>query len=101
MCWRRNTATRRFRHKKPPINEGVGAEMHWLIHDMHRELKSRGYPGGENNPVILKCDGESSIIAVRDRLARYHGGQVTPEDIHQGRRSAMVQWRRLAKQSED
>ena len=58
--------------------------MHWLIHDMHRELKSRGYPGGENNPLILKCDGESSIIAVRDRLARYHGGQVTPEDTPPG-----------------
>ena len=63
---------------------GTGAEMHWLIHDMHKELKSWGYPGGENNPIILKCDGENAIGAVRDRLGRYHGGQVTPEDTPPG-----------------
>ena len=51
---------------------------------MHRKLKSWGYLGGENNPNILKCDGENAIGAVRDRLGRYHGEQVAPEDTPPG-----------------
>ena len=58
---------------------GEGSEMDWLIKDMHEELKSWGYPGGENNELILKSDGEPAIVAVRERLSRYHGGKITPE----------------------
>ena len=28
---------------------------------------------------MVKTDGESSIVALRDAVARYHGGIVTPE----------------------
>ena len=39
-----------------------------------------GAHGGEaNDNIVLKTDGESSIVALRDALARYHGGIVTPE----------------------
>ena len=42
-------------------------------------MKSWGYPGGGSNALILKSDGEPAIIAVREALARCHGGRVTPE----------------------
>ena len=42
---------------------GEGNEMDWLIKDMHEELKSWGHPGGENNELILKSDGEPAIVA--------------------------------------
>ena len=58
---------------------GEGTEMEWLIKDMHEELKSWGYTGGNGGELILKSDGENSIKAVRDALGRYHGGKVTPE----------------------
>ena len=58
--------------------EGDG-DNSWLVKDMHQELKSWGYPGGARNALILKSDGEPAIIAVREALARCHGGRVTPE----------------------
>ena len=35
--------------------------------------------GGEGGKVILKCDGEPAMKAVRDALGRYHGGVIIPE----------------------
>ena len=35
--------------------------------------------GGASGNTILQTDGEASIVALRDALARYHGGIVTPE----------------------
>ena len=61
-----------------------GNEMDWLIKDMHEELKSWGYPGGANNELILKSDGEPAIVAVRERLSKYHGGKITPEQPPKG-----------------
>ena len=58
--------------------EGEG-DNSWLVKDMHQELKSWGYPGGARNALILKSDGEPAIIAVREALARCHGGRITPE----------------------
>ena len=58
---------------------GEGVEDGWLIKDMHDELKSWGYPGGENNPLIFKSDGEPAMKSVREALARYHGGTIIPE----------------------
>ena len=58
---------------------GEGKEMEWLIKDMSEELKAWGHPGGQGTELILKSDGEPSIKAVRDALARYHGGRITPE----------------------
>ena len=50
----------------------------WLVQDMHQELKSSGHPGGEQNAFILKSDGEPSIVAVREALARCHRGRHFP-----------------------
>ena len=35
--------------------------------------------GGASGNIVIKTDGESSIVALRDAVARYHGGIVTPE----------------------
>ena len=43
-----------------------------------QELKPRGHPGGARNAFTLKSDGEPAIVAVREALARCHGGLVTP-----------------------
>ena len=67
---------------------GEGNEMDWLIKDMHEELKSWGHPGGQNNELILKSDGEPAIVAVRERLSRYHGGKITPEQPPKGESSS-------------
>ena len=58
--------------------EGDG-DNSWLVKDMHQELKSWGYPGGARNALIIKSDGEPAIVAVREALARCHGGRITPE----------------------
>ena len=58
---------------------GENGEMDWLIKDMHEELKSWGYPGGGVNELIFRSDGENAIRAVREKLAMYHGGKITPE----------------------
>ena len=67
---------------------GEGKEMEWLIKDIHEELKSWGYPGGGDNELIMKSDGEPSIVAVREAVSRYHGGRVTPEQPPTGESEA-------------
>ena len=58
---------------------GPDGDNSWLVKDMHQELKAWGHPGGAQNELIMKSDGEPAIVAVREALARCHGGQVTPE----------------------
>ena len=55
---------------------------------MHQELKARGYPGGGQNALILKSDGEPALVAVREALARCHGGKITPEQPPRGEHQA-------------
>ena len=63
---------------------GEGADMEWLIKDMHEEMKAWGYTGGPNSEIIMKSDGEPAIVAVREAVAKYHGGKVTPEQPPRG-----------------
>ena len=67
---------------------GPDGDSSWLVKDMHQELKSWGHPGGGRNEIILKSDGEPAIVAVREALARCHGGQVTPEQPPKGEHQA-------------
>ena len=62
-------------------NKGMGQdkEQDWLVIDMAAELKSWGHPGGAGSEIIMKSDGESAIVAVREALAKYIGGRVIPE----------------------
>ena len=53
--------------------------MEWLVKDLHEELKSWGHMGGAGGTIVIKTDGVASIVALRDAVARYHGGIVTPE----------------------
>ena len=73
-------------------HKGLGPEgdNSWMVKDMHQELKAWGHPRGGRNEIILKSDGEPVIGAVREALARCHGGQVTPE--HPPERRAPGQW---------
>ena len=59
-----------------------------LVKDMHQELKSWGHPGGARNALILKSDGERAIVAVREALARCHGGRITLEKPPRGEHQA-------------
>ena len=47
-----------------------------------------GSPGGGRNAIILKSDGEPAIVAVREALARCHGGVVTPQQPPKGEHQA-------------
>ena len=43
-----------------------------------------GRPGGEGSFLIVKTDGENPIVAVREAVAKKHGGIVTPEQPPRG-----------------
>ena len=43
---------------------GQGGEQDWLIKDMSEELKTWGHAGGQTGHIILKSDGESSIVTI-------------------------------------
>ena len=47
---------------------------------MSEEMKSWGHQGGDGGHIILKSDGERSIVALRTALAKFHGEKVVPED---------------------
>ena len=69
------------RYARAVTKKGVpeDGENGWLIKDMADELKSWGHPGGGDNKLILKCDSEPAILALRRAVATYHGGVVTPD----------------------
>ena len=66
--------------------KGIGeeSEMEWLVKDMSEEMKSWGHQGGDGGHIILKSDGERSIVALRTALAKFHGEKVVPEDPPRG-----------------
>ena len=66
------------RHLRAVGQKGVEG-MEWLVKDICEELKSWGHMGGAGGRIIIKTDGEASIVALRDAVARYHGGIATPE----------------------
>ena len=61
--------------------KGLGEHgvMDWLIKDISAELKAWGHSGGDGCSLIMKTDGEPAIVAVREAVAKYHGGRVIPE----------------------
>ena len=81
------------RYMRAVGKKGVGAtdgtDMEWLIRDISEELKSWGHYGGATGNLVMKSDGEPAIIALRDAVARYHGGVVTPEQPPPGESQAM------------
>ena len=66
--------------------KGIGqdGENDWFILEACAELKSWGHAGGEGGHIILKADGEPALCALRDAIARLHGGQVVPEQSARG-----------------
>ena len=54
---------------------GGSDEMQWFIGDLHEELKAWGHHGGDGGHVIFKSDHETPIVAVREALAKHHGGK--------------------------
>ena len=62
--------------------------MDWLIEDMAEELRSWGHTGGAASKLILKSDNEHSIVALREKLGRYHGGSIIPEGPPRRRKSS-------------
>ena len=66
--------------------KGVGenGDMDWIIKDMVSELKAWGHCGGNSGHIILKCDNENSIKALRDAVGKLLGGRVIPENSPKG-----------------
>ena len=56
----------------------------WMIKEFSEELKTWGHTGGAGGKIILKCDGEASLKAYRNAVAKYHGGVVIPEQPAKG-----------------
>ena len=61
-----------------------GEDGTWIVSDILAELRSWGHRGGEGGHLILKSDGESSIVAVVDEVARRLGGKVITEKPAKG-----------------
>jgi hypothetical protein len=51
-------------------------------------LKSWGYPAGGREELIFKSNGERFIVVIKEPLARYHGGKITPEISPKGERGS-------------
>ena len=51
-------------------------------------MKSWGHMGGTGGSIVIKTDGESSIVALREALAKYNGGIATPETPPHGGESS-------------
>ena len=56
----------------------------WVVKAISQELKAWGHSGGDSGKIIIKIDGETSIKAVRNAVAKYHGGVVIPEQSARG-----------------
>ena len=67
------------RYARVVAKKGVGPEVDWVVRDIAEELKMWGHPGGPQDKLIIKTDGEPAIMALRDQLARMHGGQTMVE----------------------
>ena len=55
-----------------------------MTEDIHQELKAWGHPGGDGSMLIIKSDGESPIVAVREAVSRRHGGIITQSSHLEG-----------------
>ena len=80
------------RYARMVARKGVGPELDWVVKDMCEELKTWGHPGGSADKLILKSDGEASIVALRDQLARMHGSgtmvETSAKEEHQSNGTA-------------
>ena len=74
------------KHARAAGHKGMSKDqdMEWLIKDMSNELKVWRHPGGTRRNIILNSDGEPVFLAVRDALAKYHGGIVVQEEAAVG-----------------
>merc|ERR1712155_321583 len=50
------------RYARIVARKGVGPELDWVVKDMSEELKTWGHPGEPMDKLILKSDGEASIV---------------------------------------
>ena len=66
--------------------KGIGTEgnMQWLIKDVAAELRTWGHQGGEGGKIIMKSDNEKSMVALRDAVGEFHGGEVIMEQPAKG-----------------
>ena len=82
--------------------KGIGEEneMDWLVKDMSEEMKSWGHQGGDGGHIILKSDGERSIVALRTALAKFHGRKIVSRTRRAERANRTGQSRRPARPSE-
>ena len=78
------------KYSRAAEKKGIGEEkeMEWPVKDMSVEMKSWGHQGGDGGHIILKSDGERSIVALRTALAKFHGRKVVPGDPPRGESQA-------------
>ena len=69
----------KFARKGGQKGVGIEGQMDWRSDDLHRELLAWGHAGGAGGQLIIKTDVEPAIVAVRECLARRHGGRIVPE----------------------
>ena len=58
---------------------GHNREMDWFVKDMSAELKAWGHLGGGKIALIMRSDGERSIMTLGESLAKFYSGRITSE----------------------
>ena len=66
---------------------GTDGEMDWLVEDILITIKSWGHAGGSPGHVIMKSDGEPSILAVKNSVMQRLGGVCVPEQPAKGEKA--------------
>ena len=53
---------------------GDGQARSWFVDDMCAQIRAWGHAGGAGGEVIVKCDGEPALLAVKGAVLKHHGG---------------------------
>ena len=61
------------------IRSWTGHELADRVEDMCTQLRAWGRTGGAGGELIVKSDGEPSLLAVNGAVMKHHGGKVVPE----------------------
>ena len=80
--------------------KGANQEFDWLVKDMSEELKSWGHAGGSDSKLIMKSNNEPAIVALREKVGKYHGGLIIPEGPPVGESQANGRVEEAGKRSE-
>ena len=76
------------KQKKLHVSYAIGSKSvsDWIVKRLCDDLESWGHTGKD---IMIRCDGEPSIRAMRKALGAFRSGNMVPEDIPPGEHEQM------------